>query len=208
MRFTCGLDRLLADSERIAGIQDRAQRVHVIARVAETERVGAGSIVGEHAADCADVAARRVGSKTPAHSRQPDIQVAVDDAGLNAHGIRAHFQNTAKMLAQIDNDAAAERFAGDPCAGAARNQRHLVFRRVTNQGLDILLILGNDYPHRLDLKDAGIGAVKRARRLIEKDFSFHESFQVIQNSPALLFVHKAPSQSCCRTCSRRSRSWR
>src|SRR6516162_4089967 len=93
------------------------------------------------------------------------------------------------MPAQVENEPAAERFARHSCTRSTSNQRNAVFRGITDQSLDILLVARRYHTDGLDLQDAGVGAVQCARNIVEENFSAHESFQVIQNSATSLFVH-------------------
>ena len=57
------------------------------------------------------------------------FEVAVDDAGLDAHRVAADLEDGAEVPAQIDDQAGAERLAGHAGAGAARHQRDAGARR-------------------------------------------------------------------------------
>ncbi len=79
----------------------------MIARVAGAQDLRSGSVRGQHAADGALAAASRVGSETPAVLGKLHIELAMNDARLNANRIGSQFENGTKMFAQIDDDAGA-----------------------------------------------------------------------------------------------------
>jgi len=96
------------------------------------------------------------------------------------------------MPAAIDDQPWAERFTSDAAAGAARHERDLVLARVAHQRLYVRLIARHDDAERANLKDAGIRAVKRARKVIEEKLSLEESLQVVADIVTLRFVHGRP----------------
>src|SRR5262249_14848753 len=134
----------------------------------------ARSVVGDHAADGAHIAAGRIGSETPAHRLQPGIQVAVDDAGLHAHVLVADLDDAAKVAAHVDDDAVAKALARHAGARAARDQRDRLLRRVTHQPLHVLLVARYDHAERPDLKNARIRAVHRPRQIVEQNLALDE----------------------------------
>jgi hypothetical protein len=93
------------------------------------------------------------------------------------------------MATQVDDDAGAERFTGHAGTGSPRDQSNLVLRRVANHRLHIFFIAGNDHAKRLDLENAGIGAVQSPRQLIEEKLPFDQTFQIVLDVFALWFVH-------------------
>src|SRR5206468_3665733 len=102
----------------------------VVARVAVAQGVGAGGVVGDHAADGTLVGAGRVGGEPATVAGQALVDFAAGDAGLDADGVDADVEDGAEVPAQVEDQAGAERLAGDAGAGAARDQRQAVLRGV------------------------------------------------------------------------------
>ena len=94
------------------------------------------------------------------------------------------------MSAEIDDEAGAERFAGQAGAGAAGDQGSLVLAGVADQGLHVLLVARHDDAERLDLEDRGVGAVQVARQVVEEEFAFDDAFEVVADAFALCGVHR------------------
>jgi RNA:NAD 2'-phosphotransferase (TPT1/KptA family) len=65
---------------------------------------------------------------------------------------------------------------------------------VTNQILNIFLVLRDNDSQRLHLKDAGIRAVQGASQVVKEELAFEDAPQVIAKALALLLVHRFPSQ--------------
>jgi hypothetical protein len=68
-----------------------------------------------------------------------------------------------------------------------------VLGRVPNQSLNIFFILRDNDPKRLDLKDAGVGAVEGASQLIRKELALESASEVIHQILPLLLVHRLPA---------------
>src|SRR5205807_2368017 len=128
-------------------------------------------------------------SEAAALAGQARVQVAADDAGLHAHGVGPHVEDGAEVPAEIDDQAGAERLAGDAAAGAARDQRDAALAGVADQGAHVVFVARRDGAERLDLKDAGVGAVEGAREVVEEEVPLDESLEVVANALALRLVH-------------------
>ncbi len=108
------------------------------------------------------------------------------------------------MLAQIDDQSAAERLAGHAGAGPAGDQRHLMFAGVAHQRLHVLLVARHDDAGRPHLEDGGVGAVQHAVKIVEQQLALDDALEVVADAFALRRVHGNHPFNC----SRRRRSCR
>ena len=123
------------------------------------------------------------------------VERGTGDAGWTRTVSAADFDDVAKVLAEIDDEAGAERFAGEAGAGAARDQRDALFAGVAHQVAHVVLVARHDDAGGLDLEDAGVGAVEDARHVVEEEFALDEALQVVlepcadpRNSPRQLWL--------------------
>ncbi len=154
-------------------------------RVAVLQAARAGGVGREHPADGAGRLASRVRGETAADFGELRIQPLQHDARLHAHRVGSNFPNLAQMPAQVDDQPIAQRFAGDAGARPARDQRHLVFRAVAHDCLDVLGVERGDRAERLDLEDARIGTVEPAAKVIEHNLAAHDLPQIVANALTL-----------------------
>ena len=158
----------LADGGDVARVQDEAQGLDMIARVAVSEDMRAGSVVGQHAADGADLAAGRIGSEASADLGQLFVEGAIDHARLQTDEVAADLEN---MRGNCGSDRRSVRGRATSPAmpvPAPRDERHVGFGGIAYQGLHVFLIARHHHAQRLHLKNAGIGTVKRQHRVIEE----------------------------------------
>jgi hypothetical protein len=73
-----------------------------------------------------------------------------------------------------------------------------MLRRVTHQGLHILFVTGDDDAERLDLENAGVGAIESTRQLIKEEFALDEALQIVLNTFAWRCVHGSGSPTLVR----------
>ena len=90
----------------------------MVAGVAVAQGIGPGSVAGNHAAHGASGGTGRVGGEATAAVRQARVELATGHARLHADGVGTDFENGAEMTAEIDDQPAAEGFAGQTGAGA------------------------------------------------------------------------------------------
>jgi hypothetical protein len=178
------------DIDGVAVVEDDAQRFDVVAGSAMADRGRAGGVVGEHAAEGADLTAAGVGGEASAVLCKPGVQACMHDAGLHADRVGADRDNCAEVAAQVDHQPGAERFAGQPGPRAARDQRNLVFAGVADQGAHVILVAGRNHAGGGNLEDAGVGAVQRAGEVVEPDLPLEEAAQVVAEPTALLRIHR------------------
>jgi hypothetical protein len=96
-----------------------------------------------------------------------------------AHGVRAHLDDAAEALAEVDDEPGAKRLAADAGAGAAGDERDVVLMGVADERLQVLLVARPDHAGRRHLEDAGVGAVEGARQVVKKQLALEEALQVV-----------------------------
>ncbi len=127
-----GVERLAAELDDVAVRQHERRTRDVVHGEAVLEAVRAAGVLGDVAADRADLLARRVGRVEVAVRRDRTRDVEVRDAGLDddATALEVDLED-AVHAGERDDDAARDRSgaAREPGAGAARDERDT--RRVT-----------------------------------------------------------------------------
>src|SRR5438128_1943766 len=127
----------------------------MVAGVPMNQGTRAGGVVGQHAADRADLTARRVGGEAAADFGKTGVESVQSNAGLNTNGGVVDFKDFAKVPAEIDNETPAQRLARHAGARAARDKRQVVLKRVARESAHILFVAWHGYANGLYLKDAG-----------------------------------------------------
>ncbi len=183
-----GAARLAADLGLLAGVEDDAEAFDVVGDGAVLDGPGAGGVGRQHAADGA-FQVGRVGREAPPLLRQHRDQVAQHDARLDADGIGADGEDAAEVLAEIDDQAGAERFAGEAGAGAAGDEGDVVLVGVADEGADVVLVGRQRDAERLDGEGGGVGGVEGARQAVEAEFALEQSLQVFGHAVARQRVH-------------------
>ena len=178
-----------ADLDDVAVVENHAQRADMVAGGAVLKGVRAGSVRRQHAADGADGGAGGVGPEAAAVGGEARVQRGQRDAGLDADPVGPDLDDLAERLRQVDDDAAAQGFAGDAGAGPARNERDLVLEAVADELGEIGLVARHDDAGRLDLEDAGVGAVDVASDVVEANVPLEEPSQVVADSTSSLWIH-------------------
>ena len=133
----------------------------------------AGGVVADHAAEVGPAGGGDVGAELQAVRRQAPVELVENDAGLHADRAagRVDVEDRVQVLAAIDDDAGADRLARQAGAAAAGDDRDVASRRRSARADDVLGGLRHDDAERLDLVDAGVGAVEPARRGVEADLA-------------------------------------
>ena len=105
---------LSGEGSGLAGGVEDVEAVEVAAGVAVFEGVGAGGVVGDHAADGGAVAAGGVGAYLFAVGGELAVELIEDDAGLDGDlvGVEVEVQQTVEVSAEVDDDAVAQGFTG------------------------------------------------------------------------------------------------
>lgn len=101
--------------------------------------------------------------------RQGAVEGVENDARLNTGRAcaRINVENGVEILAAIEDDAWANRLAGEASTAAARRDWHVHFGRDLHDGDYVLGAFRKDDAERLNLVDASVGAVKAARADVE-----------------------------------------
>src|SRR5437588_7076160 len=68
-----------------------------------------------------------------------------------------------------------------------------MFGRIANKHLNIFLITRDRHAQRLDLKDAGVGAIEGAGQVIEEKLAVDDATEIVADALALCWIHAHPS---------------
>jgi hypothetical protein len=108
------------------------------------------------------------------------VQLVQHDARLDPRppfgGVQ--LEEPIEVFRRIDLKARADGLAGLRRAAASRGDRDAVPPRDLDNANDVLTRSGNDDAERLDLIDARVGGVERARDPIEPDFARYRLFEI------------------------------
>ncbi|MBV6505262.1 MAG: hypothetical protein ILNGONEN_00820 [Syntrophorhabdaceae bacterium] len=141
---------------------------------AVNQRAGAGGIVADHAADIGAIT--RCGFRRKMQAGRFDllIQFIAHETRLNAHPtlVLVQLKNAIHEFGTINHQRLADGLAGQARAAPARQNRHAVFRRGANRLHDIVFVARDNHANRLNLVQAGVGAVQIARDLVKIYFAF------------------------------------
>ena len=141
------IERLAAELDDLAVGEDERQAGDVVCREAVLEAVRAAGVLGDVAADRADLLARRVGRVEEAVGRDGPRDVEVRDARLDDDALALEVDLEDPVHArERDDDAAGDRrrAAGEPGARAARDERHALAVAGAEHGLHVLRRAGQD----------------------------------------------------------------
>ncbi len=169
--------------------EDDAKPADVIDGLAVDDGTRPGGVVADHAAEVRAAGRGHVWTELQTVFGQGAIERIEDDTRLHADDARGGIdvENGVEVFAAIDNDAGADRLAGQAGSAAARRDWHLRLGRDLHGGDEILDTFGNDDAERLHLVNAGIGAVQTARGGIEAHFAGQVLAQMAAEVIALKF---------------------
>ncbi len=158
-----------------AGRQADTHGLDVILDGAVDQGVGPGRIVGEHAPELAHVSAGRVGTEEKIASPELLVQFSQDDPRLHAGPafLLIHFEDTIH-LGDIQDDAGADRRAGQIGAGRARREGDAPLHRKSHDGIDVAFMLREHDGLRLHPVNAGIDGVGGQRGHVVPDLRLSE----------------------------------
>ena len=147
--------------------QHHALLEHVIDGLAVEHRAGAARVVGHHAADGGAARRRHVGREAQVVRAQRRVQLVEHHAGLDARPslVGIDLEDAIQVLRGVEHEAGADRLAGLRRAAASRRDRHAVPRGDLDGAHHRLGRSRDDDAERLDLVDAGVGRIQRARHL-------------------------------------------
>ena len=162
---------------------------HVIDGLSVEHRARAGRVVRHHAADGGAAGRRDVGREAEPVLAKRRVQLVQHDTGLDpcpAPG-RIHFEHAVEVLRRVDDDAAADGLTGLRRTAASHRQGAAVLRADRHGPHDVVARLHDHDAERLDLVDAGVGRIQRARDPVEADFALDRGFEI---APQRVDVHQ------------------
>ena len=153
--------------------EDDFEGENVIVRDAVNRHMGAGGVVGDHAAQSGARTGGHIGSETEAARFEESVELVQDHARANAHGAAFEVQSAdlAVVAGEINDHARADRAAGQARARAARDDGEARFRRGADDGSRLGGVAREGDGQRLDLIKRSVGGVKLARQVVERDLA-------------------------------------
>ena len=101
-------------------------------------KAAAGGIFRDHATDRGDCGIRRVDTQRVGSPGEVLLKLRCDHARLHTHFVPAGLENPAEKSAAVDDDAGAERSAGQTRASAAGMHWDLAFSGPPDRGRHIV----------------------------------------------------------------------
>ena len=100
---------------------------------------------------------------------QVGVELVLHHARLHPRPVLlgVQLQHLVHVVGHVHDDRPAHGLAGESRAAAARQHRYPVLARHTHGRLDVVGVPGYHHPQRLDLVNAGIGAVQHAAERVE-----------------------------------------
>ena len=147
---------------------------HIIRHHAVENAVTASGIVAHATADGGAICAGGVWPQHQFVRAQLAIEHGYAHAGLcrRGFGLGIDRHHIVHILTKVNDDRRANGLPGQRTAAAARQDRYPMTGGNLDRRLHIVGIFGNDHPHRLDLVEAGVGAVEHPGCLIKAHFPF------------------------------------
>src|SRR5262249_23049318 len=141
--------------------QDHAEAAHVVDGLAVDDRARPGRVVADHAAEVGPAGSGHVGPELQPLPRQRPVELVEHHPGLDPRGAggRVDVEDGIQVFAEVEHHARADRLPGQAGAAAAGGDRHAHLAGDLDDSLDVIYGLGDDDAERLDLVDAGVGAV-------------------------------------------------
>ena len=150
---------------------DDGERQHVVRRDAVKGNVGAGGIIGNHAAERRAGTGGDIRPETKSVRFEESVELIQHDARADADG--AFFQvqigNAAVVAGEIYDETLAERATDEAGARAARNDRHRGIGGRADDGGGLIGGARKGDRRRFDLINRGVGGVKLARQVVKRD---------------------------------------
>ncbi len=127
------------------------------------ERMGAGRIVADHAADGGAVGGRSVGAELQPHAAHVSVELILNQPRLDAAPelFVIHLQYALHILGKVEHDGMADRLAGKRRPAAARQHRYAELVGDLDHRLHIAFMARHHHAHGLDLIDRRVGGVKQ-----------------------------------------------
>ena len=172
------LDRL---EQRRAGIgKHDLELKHVVDRLAVENGSRPGRVVADHAADGGAAAGRGIGPEQKSVRPQVGIELVLHHARLHPRPmfLGVQFQHLVHVIGHVEDDRPAHGLAGERRAAAARQHRNAVLTGHSHRRLHVIGVPGYHHPERLDLVNAGVGAVQHAAEGVEAHLPVEVFLQV------------------------------
>ena len=165
--------------DRAVGQRD-VQVEHVIDGLAVAHRPRAARVVRDHPADGGAAGRGDVGREPQAVGRELRVQLVEHDARLHARPalLDVHFEDPVEVLRGVDLQSGPDCLAGLRRAAAAGGDGAAVGAGALQRGQYVLARADDGHPERLDLVDAGVGGVQRARHRVEADLADEPRFEI------------------------------
>ena len=148
---------------------------HMVDHLAVDDRVRPRRIIPDHAAERGPAARGSVGTELKSLRLQIVVELVLNDPRLDPHPalLDIEFQHLVHVLGEIDVHGVADGLSGKTRGAASGQDGRLVADRDTDRGRDIIGVPGNHYADRLDLPNAGVGAIEDLRVCVETNLSLH-----------------------------------
>ena len=154
-----------AEDDAVAAGEDRGDPPHLVLGLAVHDGARARRVVADHAGDGRLVDGRRVGTELETERRGGGVERRLDDPGLDSRQPAVGIDGEdAVELEAVEDDARADRLAGQAGAGAARRERQAVTGRDGGRGDEIVDVGGHEHGLGDDAVPRGVGGVEPAAR--------------------------------------------
>ena len=153
--------------------QDDFKGENVIGGKAVEGDMGAGGVVGNHAAQSGARTCGDIRAETKAVRLEEVVELVEDHAGADAHGAAFEVErgDLAVMAGEINDHTRADRAAGQTGAGAARDNVEAGLRRGADDGSGLGGAAREGDGAGFDLIKGSIGGVKLAGEVVEGDIT-------------------------------------
>ena len=180
--------RFLAEFNDGAAGQYRFDALDMIARRADTNRMRAGRVDGEHPPDGCDGRIRRIGRKIPPVRPQDVVEPIPHHPRLHADGLLADRLDVAHVAGEVDDQPFADRSARHAGPGSAGDQRSSRLGGILREHDDVVTIDRAGHAQRRNLKNAGVAGVGRQHQGLAVHVPAEDSGEVF-GELTLAFVH-------------------
>ena len=168
--------------------QNDLQTFDVLSSRAVFQPVTSRGIQCDDAAHRRDGAVRGIGPEQAPEVVQMLIQQRMNDARLNADRFRLGADDAPHVAGEIDDQSAAQRFAGQPAAGAAGMYRQPILGGVFYDSSDVGRIAWPHHRQRRQLINAGIAGEKLEKNFVAPHIAGDQTAQIVLNALAF-WIH-------------------
>ena len=151
----------------------------VIDRLAVEHGAGSARVVSHHAANRGAAGRRHIGREAKVERAQLRVQVVKHHAGFHARPplVGVDLEDPVQVLRRIEHQSRANGLTGLRGAAASGRDRHTMPRSDVHRVHYRFGRAREDHAQRLDLIDAGVGRVERARDAIEPHLTVDGGFK-------------------------------